>query len=131
MATALKVNWSFTSQIDGGPQLSASQPSIDVSAYDYLKQVLPAPAPGGSTVTDVHLQPNTVAKMVAILADKYSTKVTYQVDGAAPDRVLDGPHVFLGAGAVGFMSAGNPQKLTFTNSSTDAVTVQVFVGRAA
>ena len=53
------------------------------------------------------------------------------IDGAAPDRVLDGPHVFLGAGAVGFMSAGNPQKLTFTNSSTDAVTVQVFVGRAA
>ena len=48
MATALKVNWSFTSQIDGGPQLSASQPSIDVSAYDYLKQVLPAPAPRSS-----------------------------------------------------------------------------------
>ena len=131
MAAPLKFSWSFTSQIDGGPQFSQSQPSIQVSAYDYVKQALPAAAAGGSTTTDVHLQPDTAAQVVAILSDKYDTNVTYQVDGAGPQRTLDGPHLFLGAGAVGFMSAGNPQKLTFTNKLTSAVTVQVFVGRAA
>lgn len=131
MDTTLKVTWSFTSQIDGGPRLSASTPSIEISAYDYVKQTLPAPAVGASTKTDVHLQPDTSAKMVAILADKYDPKVTYQVDGGGAERVLDGPHLFLGGGAVKFMSTTNPQKLTFTNSSTGAITVQVFVGREA
>jgi hypothetical protein len=135
MANPLKVNWSFTSQIDGGPQLNASQPPLEITAYDYMKQTLAAEAGGTPSVTDVHLQPDTAAKMVAILADKYDAKVTYQVDGKGPDRILDGPHVFLGAGAVGFLSTltppENPQKLTFTNATTDAITVQVFVGRSA
>jgi hypothetical protein len=132
MAAPINFNWSFTSQIDGGPQFSASKPSINVSAYDYVKQTLPAAPIGGSTNTDVHLQPNTAAMVVVILSDQYSGDVAYQVDGAGPERVLDAPHLFLGAGAVGYLSAGgNPQKLTFNNKVTATVNVQVFVGRSA
>lgn len=132
MAATLKINWSFTSTIDGGPQLSESQPVIEVTAYDYTKQVLLAPvAPATSTVTDVNLPSATAAQMVAILATKYSDKVNYEIDGAAPARVLDGPHIFIGPGAVAFLGATAPKKLTFSNSSTDMITVQVFVGRPA
>lgn len=131
MAT-LKVNWSFASRIDGGPQLSESQPPIEVTAYDYIKEVLLAPvAPATSTTTDVNLQSGTNPQMVVVLASKYTDKVKYKVDAAAADHVLDGPHIFMGTGAVAFLGSASPKKLTFTNSSTDAITVQVFVGRPA
>ena len=129
MSAPLTVNWTFTSQIAGGPQISESQPSIGVWAYDYVTKTLAAASAG----IDVHLEPaTTAASIVAVLADQYSANVTYQVDGGADVRKLDGPHVFLGQGAVAYMSAGgNPQKLTFGNAGTGTVTVRVFVGRAA
>jgi hypothetical protein len=132
MAGTLKINWSFASRIDGGPQLSESQPVIEVMAYDYIKQtLLPPVAPATSTTGDVNLVVGANPQMIAILSNKYSDKVTYEVDGAAPDHVLDAPHLFLGVGAVAYMGSANPKKLTFTNKSTDTITVQVFVGRPA
>src|SRR5436305_3989719 len=135
MAALIKINWSFNASIDGGPQLGAFQPAFDVSAYDYIKVTLPAPAGGAtSTSTDVHLQPGTAAGTVvllAILADKYSDKISYTVDAVATARVLDGPHVFLGSGAVGFLNNAPPQKLTFINAVPNAVTMQILVGRTA
>ena len=96
---------------------------------------LPAPAsPATSTTTAVQLQPSTGAgavALVAILADHYSDKITYTVDGVTTVRVFDGPHVFLGPGAVGFLNTAPPQKLTFVNALTTAVTVQILVGRTA
>jgi hypothetical protein len=126
VATTLKINWSFTSRIDGGPQLSESQPVIEVTAYDYM--VVPV---ASSAKTDINLPSATGAQMVAILATKYSAKVTYVIDGAPTPQVLDGPHIFIGPGAVAFLGATAPKKLTFTNSSPDMITVQVFVGRPA
>jgi hypothetical protein len=132
MAGTLKINWSFTSRIDGGPQLAESVPVVEVSAYDFIRQVLPTPiAPATSTTTDVHLGGGTNPAMVVILASKYSDKVKYTVDAVGTDHILDAPHLFIGAGAVPFLGAVSPQKLTFTNASADAVTVQVFVGRPA
>jgi hypothetical protein len=129
MGAPLTVNWTFTSQIAGGPQISESQPAIGVWGYDYVTKTLA----GASTGIDVHLEPaTTTASMVAVLADQYSTNVTYNVDGGTDVRKLDGPHLFLGQGAVAYMSSlGNPQKLTFANTGTGTVTVRVFVGRAA
>ena len=132
MAATLKINWSFTSRIDGGPQLSESLPVIEVTAYDFIKQVLLAPVlPATLTTTDVNLQNGTDPQMVAILASKYTDTVKYEVDGAGTDHVLDGPHLFIGLGAVAFLGSASPKKLKFTNSSTDAITVQIFVGRPA
>ena len=135
MAGLIKINWSFNANINGGPQLGAFQPAFDVSAYDYIKVTLPPPSGGtASTSTDVHLQGGTAAGTVvllAILADKYSDKISYTVDAVATARVLDGPHVFLGSGAVGFMNNAPPQKLTFVNAVPDAVTMQILVGRTA
>jgi hypothetical protein len=91
----------------------------------------PAPAVAG---TAVRLQPGVGAGsvlLVAILADQYSDKITYTVDGDATIRTLDGPHVFLGAGAVGFLGGAPPQKLTFTNALAAPVSVQILVGRTA
>ena len=132
MPGTLKINWSFTSRIDGGPQLAESVPVLDVSAYDFIKQVLPAPVgPAVSTTTDINLGLGTNPAMIVILASKYSDKVKYDVDALAVDHVLDGPHLFIGSGAVPFLGAASPKKLTFTNASTDPITVQVFVGRPA
>jgi hypothetical protein len=135
MAAPIKIAWNFNASIEGGPQLSESQPSIEVSAYDVIKATLAAPvAPATSTATDIHLQPVSTAgavTMLAIVASKYSDKISYKVDAVATDRVFDGPHVFLGAGAVGFLNATAPQKLTFTNTLAEAVSVQVLIGRAA
>jgi hypothetical protein len=134
VSAPIKINWNFTASIDGGPQLGAFEPSFDVSAYDYIKAMLAAPASGStSTTTEVHLQPTPGAgtvTMVAILADQYSNQVTYKVDDVQTDRVFDGPHVFLGTGAVGFLN-DPPKKLTFTNKLPSAVTVQILVGRKA
>jgi hypothetical protein len=134
MAGTIKINWNFAASINGGPQVGAFEPAIEVSAYDYIKVTLPAPASGSTaSSTDVHLQPASTAgavSMVAILSEKYSDKVSYTVDSVATARVLDGPHVFLGPGAVSFLNSTGPQKLTFANSLPAAVTVQVLVGRA-
>lgn len=130
MAT-LKINWSFSAKVDGGPQLSESQPVIEITAYDFIKQILPAAVPPATTSTDVNLQTGTDPQMVVIIASKYTDKVEYAVDGGVAHHKLDGPHAFVGPGAVGFLGSSSPKKLTFINSSTDAITVQVLVGRPA
>src|SRR5262245_52544848 len=130
MASTLKINWGFTAKVDGGPQLSESAPPIEVNAYEFVKQVLPAASPAPST-TDVNLQNGTDPQMVAILSTKYTTKLEYVVDGGATKHKLDGPHVFVGPGAVAFLGSSSPKKLTFTNAATEAINVQVLVGRPA
>lgn len=134
MSATLKINWSFSAKVDGGPQLSDSQPPVEVTAYDLLRQELPAPvAPATSTTADINFPSATAPQMVVIQASKYSAdakkRVVYQVDGKAPDRLMDGPHVFMGTGAAGYLGATTPKKLSFTNSMDEAVTIQVLVGR--
>jgi hypothetical protein len=52
------------------------------------------------------------------------------VDALPDTHVLDGPHVLLGSGAVGFLnSSAPPQKLVFNNTSANKASVQVVVGR--
>lgn len=119
MAT-LKVNWSFASQVDGGPQFSASQPIIEISGFDYEKQIVAA---GGSQ--DVAVK-TASAKMILIFADNYAAGVNYDIDNPAVNRKLDTPQIFMGQGGVAWMTSAT--KLTFHNPLTSAVTVQVFIG---
>jgi hypothetical protein len=120
MAT-LKFNWSFSSQIDPGPQFSASQPSVDVTGFDHEKQIIAAK---GSADIGVN---TSNAKVVLILADDYDAKVTYDIDKPAATRTLDAPHILLGPGAVAFIGT-TATKLTFKNPVASAVTVQIFIG---
>ena len=127
MAAPLQINWSFVSKIDGGPQLSESQPVIGVTAYDYIKEVVSA----SSSSPDLNLPSSTTVQMVAILASKYSDKVTYLIGGAGGTKmVLNGPHIFMGSGAVAFLGSTFPAKLTFKNdSATTSLCKSLWAGR--
>ena len=133
MAANLQINWSFVLNIDGGPQLSEAKPVIEVLAYDYITAPL---APGVlDTPSKAEVNPPSVTgtQTIVILATKYSDKVGYK-DAAAEDaplHVLDGPHIFIGRGAVAFLGDTTPNKLQFFNKSNEDITVQVFVGRPA
>jgi hypothetical protein len=123
------VNWQFQAAILGGPSVLLNQPGIPVGAYDVAAVDV---APGASGV-DVPIQPSTGAGDVVFLvvsSSVYDPGINYTVDALGVKNVLDGPHVLLGSGAVGFLnSSAPPQKLVFNNTSTKDASVQVVVGR--
>lgn len=120
MAT-LNVNWIFTAQVNGGPQFSASQPSFGVAGFDHGTHILAATNGTADVTIDI-----THAKVLLILADTYSTQLSYKIDASATVHNLDGPHVFIGPGAVAIF--GTAATLHFSNTSANPATVQVFIG---
>jgi hypothetical protein len=125
----VNINWQFQTMIPGGPSLNLAQPAIQADGYDVTSLTLAASA---SNVA-VPIQPATGAGDVIFLvvsSSQYDPGISYTVDGLGVAHVLDGPHTFVGSGAVGFLnSAAPPQKLTFSNTLASKVDVQVFVGR--
>jgi hypothetical protein len=123
------VNWQFQAAIPGGPSVLLNQPGIPVAAYDVASVDI---APGASGI-DVPIQPSTGAGDVVFLvvsSSVYDPGINYTEDALAVKNVLDGPHVLLGSGAVGFLnSSAPPQKLVFNNTSAKDASVQVVVGR--
>lgn len=122
------VNWQFQAAIPGGPSVLLNQPGIPIGAYDVATVDI---GPGPST--DVSIQPSSAANDVVFLvvsSDAYDAGTSYTVDALPTAHALDGPHVLLGSGAVGFLnSSAPPQKLVFT--TTKKASVQVVVGRKA
>lgn len=123
------VNWQFQAAIPGGPSVLLNQPGIPIAAYDVAVVDV---APGASGL-DVPIQPSSGAGDVVFLvvsSSVYDSGINYTVDALTDNHVLDGPHVLLGSGAVGFLnSSAPPQKLVFNNTSTKDANVQVVVGR--
>jgi hypothetical protein len=123
------VNWQFQAAIPGGPSVLLNQPGIPIAAYDVATIDI---APGASNV-DVPIQPSSGAGDVVFLvvsSSLYDPGINYTVDALTVKHVLDGPHVLLGSGAVGFLnSSAPPQKLVFNNTSAKDANVQVVVGR--
>jgi hypothetical protein len=123
------VNWQFQAAIPGGPSVLLTQPAIPVAAYDVAVVDI---APGASGI-DVPIQPSTGAGDVVFLvvsSSVYDPGINYTVDALSVKNVLDGPHVLLGSGAVGFLNnSAPPQKLVFNNTSAKDASVQVVVGR--
>lgn len=121
------VNWQFQAAIPGGPSLLLNQPGIPIAAYDVASVDLAAGASG----VNVPIQPSSSANDVVFLvvsSDGYDAGTSYTVDALPSSHALDGPHVLLGSGAVGFLnSSAPPQKLIF--STTKKASVQVTVGR--
>jgi hypothetical protein len=123
------ITWQFQATIPGGPALTINQPSIEIQSYD----VATATIAGGATGVAVSLQPSITPDdvvLVVVNSDVFDAGLTYVVDGGTNVHALDAPHVLLGSGAVGFMSASTPpQTLTFDNTLTQAAHVQIVVGR--
>lgn len=123
------INWQFQATIPGGPVLILNQPVTAVDAYDVVEVTIPKSA---SSVA-VPVQPSTAAGDVVLMvvsSSQYDSGVKYTVDALADTHALDGPHILVGSGAVGFLnSAAPPQKLTFSNSLPNDIKVQVLVGR--
>jgi hypothetical protein len=122
------VNWQFQAAIPGGPSVLLNQPGIPIAAYDVAAVEIAA---GASA--DVPIQPSSTANDVVFLvvsSDVYDAAIKYTVDALTVKYSLDGPHVLLGSGAVGFLnSSAPPQKLVFNNGSAKNANVQVVVGR--
>ena len=125
------INWQFQATIPGGPVVILSMPAIAVDAYDVVAVTVPASA----TNVAVSLQPSSTPGNVVFLvvsSSQYDAGVDYKVDALPASHVLDGPHMLVGSGAVSFLnSTAPPQKLTFNNTLTKDINVQVVVGRKA
>jgi hypothetical protein len=123
------ITWQFQAAVPGGPSLTINQPSIQVSGYDVAAVTIPASASNFA----VPVQPSSVAGDVILMivsSSKYDAGISYTVDAVGVNHVLDGPHILLGSGAVSFLNAGAPpQKLTFNNTLTSEVSVQILAGR--
>lgn len=124
---SIKVNWSFNATVQGGPKLSiVDKPALTVGAYDLVTATIDAGAAG----VNVDLQPSNTAGDVVLLvitSDTYDSTITYSAGGGA--ITLDGPHLLVGAGAVGLLGATPPVALSFDNPLADPIAVQVLVGR--
>jgi len=123
------INWQFQATIPGGPVVILNQPIIPVDAYDVVSLTMKA----GTSNVAVPIQPSVTAGDVVFLiisSNIYDVGVNYTVDGLSAVHDLDGPHVLLGSGAVSFLNnTAPPQKLTFNNTLTKDINLQVVVGR--
>jgi hypothetical protein len=103
------VNWQFQAAIPGGPSVLLNQPGILIGACDVAAVDL---APGASGV-NVPIQPLSSANDVVFLvvsSDVYDPGINYTVDALTAAHVLDGPHLLLGSGAVGFLNSRAPRR---------------------
>jgi hypothetical protein len=102
---------------------------IPVAAYDVVVLTIPA----STNNVAVPIQPSSTPGDVVFLvvsSSQYDAGVNYTVDAVAATHVLDAPHILVGSGAVSLLnSASPPQKLTFNNTLTKDINVQVVVGR--
>lgn len=126
-----KIKWTVQFQAIGGPGISKSD-ELGVEAYDRILATIPK----GGVVKKVEIQPSPDpgdVKLIVVTAKTFGSGLTYKPGDMAgpvgPVSAMDGPHVFIGAGAVALLGANPPQALYFSNNLTEDVAVQVLVGR--
>ncbi len=119
-----KLNWSYVAQVVGGPTLAANG-ALDVEAYLKLTVTVPA---GGSLEVEVLPGGGGSVQLLVINPAVPSEDLTYTV--GTEEVVLDGPHVLIGAGAVGLLAA-TVGTLTFLNAGAEDAEVAILAGRDA
>lgn len=119
-----QLSWTYSVAAVGGPTV-AGDAKLEVDAYDCLHVSIPA---GGNAAVDILPGPSPDVQLLVINPSKPSAQLTYEVDG--DDVPLDGPHVLIGAGAVGLLAA-EIGALTFTNAGAEAADIDILVGRKA
>ena len=118
------IQYNFVASVGGGPSIAASG-TMEVAVYSVMKLTVPA---SGSAVVDA--SPDATGHLLIITADSYDD-ITYTVTGGVT-ATLDGPHVLLGSGAVGFLNSGNPvETITFNSTAANDIEVTIMLGRDA
>jgi hypothetical protein len=118
------LNWSYATQVVGGPTIAASG-ALEVEAY--LKITVTVPA-GGSLDVEVLPGGGGAVQLLVINPAAPSEDLTYTV--GAEEVVLDGPHVLIGAGAVGLLAA-TVGTLAFANAGAEDAQIAILAGRDA
>jgi len=127
------IKYSLNVQVVGGPSIPVAD-KVEPEAYGKIQVTVTA----GAVDKEMNLQPdgNNLAEFLLIKSSVYKDAdpahaVTYKVNAAGADAItLDGPHLFIGKGAVAILDAA-PTKLFFSNSLTADVTIDVLIGRDA
>lgn len=122
------IKYSMTFQVVGGTNVPIAG-KIEPEAYEKIQVNVPA----GASDMVVNLQPTGagLADFLLIKASVYGKEVAYKVNDAGATAIkLDGPHVFIGSGAVEILDV-EPTQLLFSNALTQDVTVDILLGRDA
>jgi len=125
---AEKIKYSLNVQVVGGISIPVSG-EITVEAYGKIQIAVTA----GVSDLEVNLQPDgaNLAQFLLIKASSYDSTLTYKVNTDSATAIsLDGPHVFIGSGAVGILDSA-PTKLFFSSGLATDVTVDILIGRDA
>ena len=122
------IKYSLGFQVVGGTTISVNG-EVTPEAYEKIT----IDVADSTTDLSVNLQPDgaNLGEFLLIQSSKYGSSLTYKVnDSTATAIPLDGPHVFIGNGAVGILDS-SPTKLLFSNSMGEEVTVEILLGRDA
>jgi hypothetical protein len=119
-----KLSWTLAARVLGGPTIAQSG-ELEVEAYVKVAVTIKK-----GTTQDVEIFPGAGgnAQVVVISPATPSDELTYEVGGTSV--ALDGPHVMIGAGAVGFLGA-KVGTLTFKNAAAQDADISILAGRDA
>jgi len=133
---AHNINWSFITQIGGGPSLSLSE-ILTVGAYDVINVEIDAATAATPTVEKaVEVQPSASGKvqLLVITANVYHADLSCRGGGLPapptppPSFKLKAPLVLVGAEVLDALKLSQ-QNLTFSHKLTQKVTLTIIVGR--
>lgn len=127
---AEKIKYSINIQVVGGPSIPISD-QINLDAYDKTQITI---AKGGN---DIEVVLPGLSQLFFIKASSYpdadasadkSPTLIYKVnDKSKMPKLLNGPHLFIGTGAVGMLDTAAPTKLFFSNSLSIDVTIDILI----
>ena len=122
------IEWSFRVQVKGGPSIMAGN-SLAADAYEKLQVTL---APGDA---DREVTLATAPSLLLVSADRYTDsdpthKLSYKLNNAGDAIDLPSPLILLGRPAVDTFATGLTS-LSFSNSLSQAVTIQILTARDA
>ena len=125
-----KISWNFVAQALNGPSISGAG-DLNVEEYEKVDFTLAKKGVSGATHT-VNLSSIGTVSLLIISTSTPDSKITYKVtpaikDAPADGYMLDGSHIFIGAGAIAFLVAAT--SLTFTNATGTDAEIQILAGR--
>lgn len=126
------VSWSTSIQVAGGPTISIAEGPITAEATDRIEVSIAA----GDADKVVDLQPGPASgiHLLSIKSSNYGdgTNITFKASDGATDGTainLTGPQFYSGGAVVLF--GLDPRLLKFSNTSTAAALIEIFVARDA
>ncbi len=123
-----KIKYAINAAVVGGVSIQVSG-EVSPDAYEKIQVTIP----GKATDKRVNLQPDgtNLSEFLLIKSSTYDAKVTYKINDATATAItLDGPHIFIGKGAVGILNSA-PTKLFFSNALDNDISVDILLGRDA